>query len=108
MKRIEAVIMRSTLADFHRCARRLGIFAFDLSEEHNKLRNQQRLAIASERTPDSTSRLKIDFAVLDEETKSTIHDVLESVHLDSIAIFKFDQGTRPKTAIPAPQPTPKI
>ena len=98
MKRIEAVIMRSALEDFYRCARQLGIFGFDLSEEHTRLRDHQRLLIASECTPSTTSRLKVDFAVLDEETKPTIHAVLESVHPDSIAIFKFDQDTRPQAA----------
>ena len=102
MKRIEAVIMRSALDDFHRCARQLGIFGFDLSEEHTKLRDHQRFAMASECTPDTTSRLKVDFAVLDEETKPTIHAVLESVHPDSIAIFKFDQFNGRKTATRRP------
>jgi len=102
MKRIEAVIMRSALDDFHRCARKLGIFGFDLSEERTKLRDHQRRAMARECTLDSLSRLKVDFAVPDEETKPTIHAVLESVHPDSIAIFKFDQDTRPETARPRP------
>src|SRR5208282_1087960 len=61
MKRIEAVIMRSALDDFHRCARQLGIFGFDLSEEQTKLRDHQRLAIAHDCTSDTTSRLKVDF-----------------------------------------------
>jgi nitrogen regulatory protein PII len=98
MKRIEIVIMRSAVDDFHQCAGKLGIFGFDLSEEHTKLRDHQLLAMASECTVDTTSRLKVDFAVLDEETKPTIHAVLESVHPDSIAIFKFDQDARPQTA----------
>jgi hypothetical protein len=102
MKRIEAVIMRSALNDFYRCARQLGIFGFDLSEEQTKLRDHQRLAMASQCDPDTTSRLKVDFAVLDEETNPTIHAVLESVHPDSIGIFKFDQDTRPQTATPRP------
>jgi hypothetical protein len=91
MKRIEAVIMRSALDDFHRCARQLGIFGFDLSEEQTRLRDHERLATAGKCPSDTTPRLKVDFAVLDEETKPTIHAVLESVHPDSIAIFKFDQ-----------------
>ena len=101
MKRIEAVIKRSALDDFYRCARRLGIFGFDLSEEHTKLWDHQRLLIASQCTPSTTSRLKVDFAVLDEETKPTIHAVLESVHPDSIGIFKFDEEARPMSA-PSP------
>lgn len=98
MKRIEAVVARSALDDFHRCARQLGIFGFDLSEER-KLRKHQPLAISSECTPDTTSRLKVDFAVLDEEVKPTIHAVLESVHPNSIAVFKFEQDTWPEAAI---------
>ncbi len=31
--------MRSALEDFYRCAKRLGIFGFDLSEEHTRLRD---------------------------------------------------------------------
>jgi hypothetical protein len=102
MKRIEAVIARSALGDFHRCAKQLGIFGFDLSEEQTKLSDQRRLAIASDCTSDTTSRLKVDFAVLDEEIKPSIHAVIELVHPDSIAIFKFDQDARPKPATRRP------
>ena len=97
MNRIEAVIKRSALDDFHRCARQLGILGFDLSEEHARPPDQQRPATASEFTPDTRSTLKVDFAVSDEETKPTVHAVLESVHPNSIGIFKFDQDTRPNT-----------
>jgi hypothetical protein len=90
MKRIEAVIMRSALDDFHRCAKQLGIFGFDLSEEQTILRD-------SDCTSDSTRRLRVDFALPDEEIKPSIHAVLESVHPDSIAIFTFDQHARPLT-----------
>jgi nitrogen regulatory protein PII len=98
MKRIEAVVKRSALDDFHRCAKQLGIFGFDLSENPTKRRSHQRLAAVGEYAPDATSRIKVDFAVLDEETKNTVHAVLESVHPDSIAIFKFDQDTQPPTS----------
>jgi hypothetical protein len=90
MKRIEALVKRSALDDFHRCAKQLGIFGFDLSEER-KLPNQQPRSDSSEGNSHAASRFKVDFAVLDEETKPTVHAVLESVHPDSIAIFKFDQ-----------------
>ena len=98
MKRIEAVVKRSALDDFHRCAKQLGIFGFDLSEDGTNRRDHQRLAAAGEYAPDATSRVKVDFAVLDEETKPTVHAVLESVHPESIAIFKFDQDTQPPTS----------
>ena len=94
MKRIEAVVKRSALDDFHRCAQQLGIFGFDLSEER-KLPNHQAPAISSEGNSHTASKLKVDFAVLDEEVKPTIHAVLESVHPNSIAVFKFEQDTRP-------------
>jgi nitrogen regulatory protein PII len=98
MKRIEAVVKRSALDDFRRCAKQLGIFGFDLSENPTKRRDHQRLDSAGEHAPDATSRIKVDFAVLDEETKPTVHAVLESVHPESIAIFKFDQDTRAQTS----------
>jgi hypothetical protein len=94
MKIIEAVITRTALDDFSRCARRLGILGFDLSDERAQLHDYQRLAMPGERVLIAKDRLKVDFAVLDEETKPTVHAVLESVHPDSIAIFKFDQDVR--------------
>ena len=39
------------------------------------------------------SRFVVDFAVPDDQIKPTVHAVLESVHPDSIAIFKIDQNT---------------
>jgi len=95
MKIIEAVFTRSALNDFSRCAKQLGIFGFDLSEDSCKLQHHhQRVAVASEEIRNTTARLKVDFAVLDEQTKSTVHAVLESVHPESISIFKFEQDTR--------------
>jgi nitrogen regulatory protein PII len=98
MKRIEAVVKRSALDDFHRCARQLGIFGFDLSEER-KLPNHQQRSMYCEGNSHTASRLKVDFAVLDEEVKPTIHAVLESVHPNSIAVFKFDQDPRPPALV---------
>ena len=89
--------MRSALDDFGRCAKRLGIFGFDLSEESQDY--HQPVAVGSEQISNNTTRLKVDFAVLDEQTKPTVHAVLEAVHPDSISIFKFDQDTRQGSAI---------
>jgi hypothetical protein len=88
MKIIEAV-MRPALNDFGRCARRLGIFGFVLSEEHAKLRDRQRLIRLKEPLSNSADRLTVDFAVLDEETKPTVLAVFEFTDPDSIAIFKI-------------------
>jgi nitrogen regulatory protein PII len=95
MKIIEAVVKRSALDDFHRCAKQLGILGFDLCEER-KLPNHRPRSIYNEGSSHTASRLKVDFAVLDEEVKPTIHAVLESVHPNSIAVFKFEQDTRPQ------------
>jgi len=100
MKRIETVFVPSALDEFHRCARELGILGFDLCRERTEPPDRQGLVKASECTSDITSRLKVDFAVSDEETKPTVHAVLESVHPVSIAIFKFDQDTQPGTPLP--------
>jgi nitrogen regulatory protein PII len=97
MKRIETVIPRSALDNFHQCAKGLGIFGFDLSEEP-RFGDQQRRSVGSPPTLDPISKLKVDFAVLDEEAKPIVHAVLESVHPESIGIFKFDQNPRPETA----------
>ena len=93
MKRIEAIIARAALDDFHRCARELGIFGFDLSVPKARFCDHQRSINGRESKPVTASRIKVDFAVLDEQTKPTIHAVLESVHPESIGVFKFDEDT---------------
>ena len=91
---------RSSLDDFHQCVRQLGIFGFDLSEERAGNREPRHGSDANS-TP-AKSRLEVDFAVLDEEAKPTVHAVLESAHPDSVGIFNFEQetprGARPRSA----------
>ena len=98
MKRIEAVIRRSALDDFQRCAKELGIFGFDLSEEETRFCKHQRHQVRAEVTPVSPTKLKVDFAILDDQINPTIHAVLESVHPESIAIFTLDRVPPPSTA----------
>src|ERR1700691_3308912 len=93
MKRIEAVIARAALDDFHRCAEELGIFGFDLSVPKTRLCDHQRRFNGRESGSVTASRIKVDFAVLDEQTTPAIHAVLESVHPESIGVFKFDEDT---------------
>ncbi len=81
MKRIEAVVRRSELRRFCQCAEKLGIFGFDLFEN----RNAKGTVRGGEDR--NQARLTVDFAVLDSETKDTVHAVLEESHPDSIAIF---------------------
>jgi hypothetical protein len=83
MKKIEAVVRRSELRRFSQCVERLGIFGFDLSECKRSLET----VVSGENN--NQPRLMVDFAVPDEETKGTIHAVLEQAHPDSIAIFKL-------------------
>jgi nitrogen regulatory protein PII len=100
MKRIKAVIARSSLDDFHHCLRQLGIFGFDLSEKRARSRDSHQGA--HENSARTKSRIEVDFAVLDEEAKPTVHAVLESAHPDSVGIFKFEQeprrATQPRSA----------
>jgi hypothetical protein len=67
---------------------------FDLSEVTARKADRQSRYSVTSTTP---SRLKVEFAVLDEEAKPAVHAVLESVHPDSVAIFKFEQDTLPQT-----------
>jgi hypothetical protein len=102
MKRIEAVIPRSALDDFQRCAKELGIFGFDLSEEQSRYCGHHRREVRTLVKPASASKLKVDFAILDEQINPTIHAVLASVHPESIAIFKLDRVPPPPTTAPRP------
>jgi hypothetical protein len=83
MERIEAVIRHSELKRFFQCAERLGIFGFDLSETR---KSSEKIVGGENR---HQSRLTVDFAVFDAETRDTVHAVLEEAHPDSIAIFKL-------------------
>jgi hypothetical protein len=103
MRIIEAIITRSALDDFSRCARQLGILAFDLIEERERVWDHCQALLDRAPTPDTPVRLKVDFAVPDKETKSIVHAVLESAHPDSIGIFKFEQNTRSNTSV-SPSP----
>jgi len=94
MKRIEAVVRRSELYRFFQCAESLGIFGFDLCECREIgagfFGDKTRIHPTSDPIDDD-SRLKVDFAVLDSDTKDILHTVLERVHPDSIAVFILDQ-----------------
>ena len=85
MKRIEAVIRRYELKRFSQCAERLGVFGFDLSESRNSSDPIVKFESRNQ------SRLTVDFAVFDEDTKNIVHAVLEQTHPDSISIFQLGQ-----------------
>ena len=100
MKRIKAVIARSSLDDFYQCVRQLGIFGFDLSEERAGRRHQHQATAAT--SAQMKSKMEVDFAVSDEEATPVVHAVLESAHPESVGIFKFEQepppAVRPRSA----------
>jgi hypothetical protein len=83
MKKIEAVVRRSELRQFFLCAEKLGIFGFDLCPD----RNSSVPVVGGHGSP--PSRLMVEFAVSDADTKDTIHAVLDQAHPDSIAVFKL-------------------
>ena len=91
MKRIEAVVRRADLKSFYRCAEKLGILGFDLSENQNPKRaiSRGRILSNTEVKAEVLPCLTVDFAVLDGEAKDTVHAVLEQVHPNSIAIFEL-------------------
>jgi len=91
MKRIEAIIARSALDEFRRCARDLGIFGFDLSVPKTTVCDRQRFSVNGGSRPVTGSKIKVDFAVLDEQTKASVHAILENVHPESVGIFKLDE-----------------
>lgn len=83
MKKIEAVLRRTELRRFFLCAEKLGIFGFDLCPE----RSSSVPVVGSHNS--APSRLTVEFAVSDADTKDTIHAVLDQAHPDSIAVFKL-------------------
>lgn len=91
MKRIEAVVRRTDLKSFYQCAGKLGILGFDLSENQNPRRSISggRILSDTEMKEEALPCLKVNFAVLDDEAKDTVHAVLEEVHPNSIAIFQL-------------------
>jgi len=91
MKRIEAVVRRTDLRSFYQCAEKLGILGFDLAESQRPRRaiSRGRILSNTEVKAEALGCLKVDFAVLDDEAKDTVHAVLEQVHPNSIAIFEL-------------------
>ena len=99
MKRIEAVITPWSLDAFKEAAPQLGITAFDLVEVYRSgcttTDRQKRLYRGHEYTADLLPRLKLEFVLFDDDVKATLHQILELVHPESIAVFKLDQTIWP-------------
>ena len=99
MKKIEAVIPPWTLDTFKEAALELGISEFDLVEVYRSgcttIEGRRKLYRGREFAADLLPRLKLEFVLLDNDVKTTLHRLLELVHPESIAVFKLDQTLRP-------------
>ena len=99
MKRIEAVIAPWTLDKFKEAAAELGIAEFDLVQVYRSgsttAAGRQRLCRGREFAADLLPRLKLEFVLFDDDVQTTLHQLLEFVSPESIAIFKVDQTIRP-------------
>jgi nitrogen regulatory protein P-II 1 len=95
MKRIETVITPWSLDTFKEAAPKLGISEFNLVEVYSAgcttIERRKRLYRGHEYTADLLPRLKLEFVLFDDDVKATLHQILELVHPESIAVFKLDQ-----------------
>jgi nitrogen regulatory protein PII len=95
MKRVEVVMTSSALDTFKSSATSLGISEYDVSDVRLApsvaVKERQRLYRGQQYTLDLLPRVKVEFALLDEDTKPIIQNLLTLVTPDSIAIFLLDQ-----------------
>jgi len=97
MKRIEAVIVPSTLDMFKAAAPSLGISEFELVKVYRLASNgevRKGLYRGSEYTIDLSPRLRVEFVMFDDDVQATLHRLLELVHPESISVFRLDQEVR--------------
>jgi nitrogen regulatory protein PII len=97
MKRIEVVITPWALDAFKEAAPRLGISEFDIVQIYRSggalAGSRQQLYRGCEFTAD-LSRLRLEFLLFDDKVQSTLHQLCDLVHLESITVFKLDQHVR--------------
>ena len=100
MKRIEAVIAPWSLDVFKEAAPRLGIAEFDLVEVYRSgcttIERQKRLYRGHEFTVDLLPCLTLEFVLFDDDVHTTLHQLVELVNPESIAVFRVDQTLRPE------------
>ena len=106
MKRIETVITPWSLDTFKEAAPKLGISEFNLVEVYSAgcttIERRKRLYRGHEYTADLLPRLKLEFVLFDDDVKATLHQILELVHPESIAVFKLDQTIWPANLTSSP------
>ena len=97
MKRIEVVITPWALDAFKEAAPRLGISEFDIVQIYRSggalAGGRQQLYRGCEFTAD-LSRLRLEFLLFDDKVQSTLHQLCELMHPESITVFKLDQHVR--------------
>jgi nitrogen regulatory protein PII len=95
MKRMEVVMKVAALDTFKSSATSLGISEYDVSDVRLSpsfaVKERQRLYRGHEYTLDLLPRVKVEFALLDEDAKPVVQNLLALVTPDSIAIFPLDQ-----------------
>ncbi len=105
MKRIEVVITPWTLHAFKEAAPRLGIAEFDLVEIYRSgcatTERNRKIYRGRDFTRDLLPRLRIEFVLFDDKLQTILHELLELVRPESIAIFKLDQTISPTKAYSA-------
>jgi nitrogen regulatory protein PII len=98
MKRIEMVIAPWTLDTFKETAPQLGISEFALVEVYRlgceTTDGRKRIYRGCEFKADFSPRLRIEFAMFDDDVQATVHQLLELVHPESISVFRLDQEVR--------------
>ena len=103
MKRIEAVITPWSLDTFKEVAPKLGISEFNLVEVFcagcTTVEKRKRIYRGTEYPTDLLPRLKLEFVLSDGDVTATLHQLLQLLCPESIAVFKLDQTIR-ATKIP--------
>ena len=98
MKRIEVVIAPWNLDAFKEAAPRLGISEFDVVEVYRSgcavAEARPQLYRGREFRAELLSRLRLEFLLFDDAVQSTLHQLLELVHPESVAVLRLDQEVR--------------
>jgi nitrogen regulatory protein PII len=85
----------SALDTLRESAARLGISEYDVSDVRRSpsfaVKERQRLYGGQEYTLDLLSRVKVEFAILDEDAKQVAQNILTLVAPDTIAISALDE-----------------
>jgi len=98
MKRIEVIITPWSLDDFKDEATRLNISEFDVVEVYRAGcavgEGRPQLYRGREFKSDLRPRLRVEFVLFDDAVQSILHELLDVLHPESIAVFKLDQEVR--------------